>query len=291
MPPAGPELLGDAGHVAGQHRGQVGVHHRGVAAGDQFHQRAGRMGQRHLGEPRARGDLPDPRLVRRVAVPVQADDGGRAEPVLVGASQAGGHRVLVERDQDLAVRADPLGGLDHPGVQQVRPDDLPVEDPRPVLVGDPQRVGEPGGDDQHARLARALKQGIGRHRGAQADHGDSFGRNILPGGDAEQLPDAGHRRVGVGAGVLRQQLVHRERAVGAARDHVGERAAAVDPELPPAVHAPSLTSSLINVSLVLFYAQNHIHDLQAGRGYERQAVRGPRLGPGPVAGWIRCWSS
>ena len=236
---------GDAGYVTGQDRGEVGVHDRGVATGDQLHQRACRVGQRHLGEPRFRGDLADPGLVPGVAVAVQADDRGRAEPVIVGGLQAGGHGAGVQRDQHLAVRADALGGLDHPGVQHVRPDDLPVEDLRPVLVGDPQGVGEALGDDQDARLAVALKQGVRRHRGAQADHGDPFGRNALSRRDAKQVPDAGHRRVVVGTRVLRQQLVHGERAVRAAGHHVGERAAPVDPELPAPVHGTILRPPLV----------------------------------------------
>ena len=55
-----------------------------------------------------------------------------------------------------------------------------------------------------------------------------------PGAHAEQVADAGDRRVAVVLRVLRQQLVRDERAVGPARDDVGERAAAVDPELPAA---------------------------------------------------------
>ena len=50
--------------------------------------------------------------------------------------------------------------------------------------------------------------------------------------DAEQIADAGERGVVIVAGVFGQQLMRGERAVGAPRDDVGERAAAVDPELP-----------------------------------------------------------
>ena len=49
---------------------------------------------------------------------------------------------------------------------------------------------------------------------------------------AQQVADAGDRGVAVLLGILREQLVGDERAVGLARDDVGERAAAVDPELP-----------------------------------------------------------
>ena len=64
--------------------------------------------------------------------------------------------------------------------------------------------------------------------------GSSLDCATLPGADSV---DANRERgVRVALRVLRQQLVGRERSVGPARDHVGERAAAVDPEL-PAAHA------------------------------------------------------
>ena len=56
-----------------------------------------------------------------------------------------------------------------------------------------------------------------------------------PGAQAEQLADAVHRRVAIALRVLGQQLVRDERAVRPARDDVGERAAAVDPELPACI--------------------------------------------------------
>src|SRR3972149_5651095 len=46
------------------------------------------------------------------------------------------------------------------------------------------------------------------------------------------MADAGKRGVGVTARVLGKQLVRGERAVGTPGDDIGERATAVDPELP-----------------------------------------------------------
>ncbi len=53
-----------------------------------------------------------------------------------------------------------------------------------------------------------------------------------PGRKTEQVADARHGRVAILLGVVGQQLVRDERAVGIARHDVGEGAAAVDPELP-----------------------------------------------------------
>ena len=59
-----------------------------------------------------------------------------------------------------------------------------------------------------------------------------LGGDVLAGLEAEQLPDAGHRGVGVGGRVVRQQLAGDQAPVRAAGDDVGERAAPVDPEFP-----------------------------------------------------------
>ena len=50
--------------------------------------------------------------------------------------------VGVERAQHRPVGADPLVDLDHPLVEQLGQDDVAVEDPRSVLVADPQRIPE-----------------------------------------------------------------------------------------------------------------------------------------------------
>jgi hypothetical protein len=140
--------------------------------------------------------------------------------------------VQVERHDDVAVRADPLVDLDDRLVQRVGQHDVEIEQPRPVLIRDAQRVAKAAGRRERGALALALEQRVGRDRGAHLHHLDALGRDRLAVGEAEQLADAGHRCVAILLGVFRQQLVRDERAVRAARDDVGERAAAVDPELP-----------------------------------------------------------
>ena len=206
------------------------------------------MRLRHLGEPGNAGDLADPRLVRGVTVAVHAHHRHRPESVGVGGPQVPGDPLGVERDDDLAVRADPLGRLDHPRVHHLGPDDLAREDRWPFLVADPQRVGEARRDDQDGGLARALQQGIRRDGGAEADHADPLGGNGLAGGDGQQMPDPGHGRIVVAAGVLGEQLVDGQRAIRTPGDHVGERATAVDPELPATVHGPPCAHAAVPCS-------------------------------------------
>ena len=52
------------------------------------------------------------------------------------------------------------------------------------------------------------------------------------GGELEELPDGVEGRVVIGGGIDGQDLGDVERAVGIARDDIGEGAAAVDKELP-----------------------------------------------------------
>ena len=56
---------------------------------------------------------------------------------------------------------------------------------------------------------------------------------------AQQVADALDRRILVLLGVLREQLVDPDRPVRRPADHVGERAAAIDPELPAGIHDPA----------------------------------------------------
>ena len=138
----------------------------------------------------------------------------------------------VERLQHLAVRADALLRLDHALVQQLGQHDVAVEQPRPRLVGDAQRVAKAACRDQQRAVALALEQRVGGHRGAHLHALDLLGRDRLRRPQAEQAADAFDRGVAVLLGVLGQQLQRVQLAVGRAADDVGEGAAAVDPELP-----------------------------------------------------------
>ena len=81
-------------------------------------------------------------------------------------------------------------------------------------------------------LALALEQRVGRDRGAHLHRADQAGGNRLAGGQAEEIADALHGGVAIGLRILRQQLMGNQRAVGPPPDHVGEGAAAIDPEIP-----------------------------------------------------------
>ena len=200
------QLGGHLVDVPAQHRGQVGVHHGGVAPGHKAHQRAGRVRLADLGEADLAGDLAEPRLVLRVPVAVHADHGRGAEPVRVRGAQPAFRGGLVERQDQLAAGPGPLRYLDDPLVQLAWQHDVPVEDARPVLVADPQRVTEARGDHQHAPFALALEQRVRGHRGAEPDGADPVGGHRLASRQAEQLAHPRDGGVPV-RGADRQQLV------------------------------------------------------------------------------------
>ena len=110
-------------------------------------------------------------------------------------------RVEIERRAaTVAVGGDALVDLDHPLVQQLGQHDVAVEDARPVLVGDAQRVAEAAGDRPAAvrsplRSSSALVATVVPILTAST----SLGRDRLAGAEAEQRADAGDRGVAVAA--------------------------------------------------------------------------------------------
>jgi hypothetical protein len=101
-----------------------------------------------------------------VPVAVQEHDRAGADAGVEGGLQAARQALFVERHQHLAVSAHALVGLDHPLIQQLRQHDVAIEQARPRLVGDAQRVAKAARGHQHGAVALALEQRVGRHRGA-----------------------------------------------------------------------------------------------------------------------------
>ena len=232
-------------HIAAQDGREVGIDHGGVATADELHHRTGAVRGADLGETHLARDALGGLLVRRIAVGVHEHDGGTAQTRVVGGPQALAQVFFVQCGDHLAMRAHALFGLDHAFVQQLGQDDVPVEKARTVLVGDAQGIAETAGCDQQRGLALALQQGVGGHRGAHLHALDQIGGDRLPGLQTEQVADAGHGCVTVLLGILGQQLVGDQGAVGALAHDVGEGAATVDPELPAGcggiAHGVSLT--------------------------------------------------
>ena len=125
-----------------EHGGQVRVDDGGVAARDELHQRARLRGQGDLAEAETVGEVADGMLVLRIQVAVHAHHGDGVDPVVAHLPQIALEPVQIRGPQHRAVGSDPFVDLDHPLVQQLGQHDVAVEDPRPVLVADAQRVSK-----------------------------------------------------------------------------------------------------------------------------------------------------
>ena len=219
-------------HVAAQDRREVSIDHGGVAAPDQLHQRAYLVRHADLREADLACQPFGGEFVCRIAPAVHEDDRHARQPRVERRPEALAQMRLVERLDHLAVRPHAFHRFDHPAVEQLGQHDAPIEDARPLLVADAQRIAKPPGRDQQGRLALAFEQRVGRDRGAHLHALDQIGRDRFVGTEPQQVTDAGHRRVAILLGVLAQQLMGDERAIGPPADDIGEGAAAVDPELP-----------------------------------------------------------
>ena len=169
-----------------------------------------------------------------IAIAVEQDDRNRSNATGIGLEQSGAGLPLIERSQHLAVRGDPLSDLDDALVEHFRQHDLPREEVGPILVANAQGVPKTVRDGKHRSLALALEQRIRCDRRAHLDGFDQGARYGRVRRDVEQITNALERRIFVLIGVFGQQLVGHENTVGAPGDNIGERAAAIDPELPPA---------------------------------------------------------
>ena len=221
--------------IAPQDGREVGVDHGGVAPAHELHHGAGLVRGADLGEAGLPGQPGRCLFMRRMPVTVHEHDGHAAQAGIEGRPQPLAQVGFVQRLQHAAVGSQTFLGFDDPAVEQLGQHDLAVEQAGPVLVGDAQRIAEAAGGHQQRGLALALQQRIGGHGGAHLHAGHLRRRHRLIGPQAQQMADAGHRRVAVLLRVLGQQLVGGQAAVGAAGHDVGEGAAPVDPELPAVV--------------------------------------------------------
>ena len=218
--------------VATQDGRQVGVDHRRVAAADELHERAGRVRSAHLSEADRARDATGGLLVGRVAVPVHEHDGDAAQALVEPRLQGLAQMRFIERLDHVALRTHTFARFHHRAVQQFGQDDMALEQAWPVLVGDAQRIAKAARRDQQRRFALAFEQRVGGDRGSHLHAFHQPRCHRLTGFETKQMAYACDRRVAVVLGVVAEQLVCQQRAIGTLADDVGERSAPVDPELP-----------------------------------------------------------
>ena len=226
------ELRRHAVHVAAQDGGEVGVDDGGLAAADQLHQRAGLVRDGDLREAGGARQLRHAPLVLRVRVAVHEGDRDRVQTGAAGLLQPAPRPFLVERPHDLAVRADALVHLEHARVGRARAGGCRA---RRCPAGPGSRCAGRRRTRAWSRRASATPRAPGA-RWSPPSCPCGPRRRAPPGSArrprAEQTPHPFDGGVLVPRRVLREQLARAQAAARRARHHVGERAAAVDPEAP-----------------------------------------------------------
>ncbi len=143
------DLARDLVHIATQDRREVGVDHGGVAARDQLHKRRDVVADRDLGKADFLGDRGEPLLMIGEPIAVHQQDRNRAKACGIGAGHFRARRCLIEFDQNLSLGGHAFGDFDHLRMEQLGELDPAGENPRAILIGDPERVLEaPCGDQE-----------------------------------------------------------------------------------------------------------------------------------------------
>src|SRR5690606_20971688 len=183
-------------------------------------------------------------LMLRIAVSVHEHDRARAHAALERLAQLSFGARQIQRTHDLPVRANPLVDLEYALVQHLRQLDAPYEELRAMLMPDAQCIREAAGDQQHGALAPAFEQRVGRDRRAHPYGLDARGGDRLVRSERQDVPDGLHGRIRITLRIFREELASNDLAGRTAGDDVGERAAAVDPELPATALAAAVVLAL-----------------------------------------------
>ena len=230
--------------IAAQNRREVGIGTGRVRAPDQLGERRDAVAHRDLLETRLDSEFGERAFVRGVAIPVHQRDGDRAQARVARASRNPASAASRSSGRSTSPSAVTRSSIS--STSRVSGAGLTIaqrEDVGPFLRTDREQVGKPAGDRQQHRLALALEQRVGGDRGADADLGVRQRSRAHPGQPSHRFD----RGVGVVRRVFRKQLGGVQRAARIARDDVGERPPAVDPEL-PAIRALRHAASLWRIA-------------------------------------------
>ena len=228
------ECFSHAVDVAAEQRREISVDHGGIAAPDELHQRAHLVTRGNLREAGSAGERSRLAFVLGEGVSMHEDDRDGCDALGARGAERRYRRRVIERHFDRAVRTHAFRHFGDACIEHRRLLDAPRENLRPRLVADLQCVAEASADDEEERIALALEQRVGCDRGAHPHDRDAVRGKRLAAWAAEQVGDAGDGRVRIGLRILREQLMGYQAPIGGPGDDVGERAATVDEEVPPA---------------------------------------------------------
>ena len=216
------------------HALEIGIHQRlDIGVGDR---RRGALVFAHLGTDLARQrdpeagqlllqDVARAPLVRRIGVGMHEGDGDAFRALALELARGVAHRLLVERQADMAMHVHALG---HREAQRARHQRLGLLDGEVVLVvaafvGDIEDVAEALGGEQRRARAAPLDHGVGGERRAVHEHGDIA--EAAPGIGQDQPHTVENRLLGP---LRRGQQLARQPLPALFQHHVRERAADVD---------------------------------------------------------------
>ena len=161
------ELVPDAVQVISQYRGQIGIHHRGIASGNQLDVRGHLVAQAHLGKAQLPSHLAHQQLVLRIGIGVQQGHGQGVDPPAAKRSQGGFHLRRLQRLEHLPLGVHPPRQFHDGGKQDLGLANRQLEQPGPVLVANPQHIAQsPGGYKRRSRTG-SRQQSVGAPGGAQ----------------------------------------------------------------------------------------------------------------------------
>ena len=192
------------------------------------------MRERDLLKPEALQPAAQRQLMNRVDNTVQQRHRHTAHPLAPRRLQLLGQGLIqLQRFAFGTIRRQAALHLQHLLLQRLGSLDRQGEQLRPVLIADPQQIGEAPVQQQQRGRTAALEKGIGGHRGAQPHllHQASGDRGGIP-SEAEHLPQGVHRRIPRAIRLLREHLRHLHGSGRGAGHHIGEGAAAINPEAP-----------------------------------------------------------
>ena len=191
------------------------------------------MGDRDLLKADLGSNGGDSGLMRRVAIAMDKGNGHRANTGVISGLQAPSRAVFIQGGDLCAVGVNPFSDFDHLLVQHFRQDNMPGKQVGTVLIADSQAIPKPLGGDKRGPVALAFQQCVGRDRGAHLHQRNRIGWNGRVAIDPEQIANALDRGVLIAFGIGRQQFMRHQGAVGTTRHQIGERPAAINPNLPP----------------------------------------------------------
>ena len=172
----GRERRGDPIDISSEQRREIGIDHGGVAAPDEFHQRAHLVTHRDLREAHFVGEARCLALMVWMRISMHEHDGDGVDAVGARGVERGARGGKVERRLHAAVGAQALRHLGDACIEHRRLLYFAREDLWPRLIADLERVAEPFAHQQQDAIALALEQRIGGDRGAHLDAVDQLGR-------------------------------------------------------------------------------------------------------------------